>query len=120
MVSAEELEELADLVMDDAGLTAKAAARALLSMGAPKHERGHDAIRDRGANVFVAPASLCALADHWVALWYEDLEAGKYNQMGLRDIIKHTYLVGHWHAHQFGGAVGVPRLRSEMRICGRS
>ena len=110
MVSAEEVEELADLVMDDAGLTAKAAARALLSMGAPKHERGHDAICDRGADVFVAPVPLWRMANHWVALWFADLEAGKYNHMSLRDIILHAYLVGHWHQHQFGGAVGVPRL----------
>ena len=110
MVSAEEVMELADLVMDDAGLTANAAARALVSMGAPKHERGHDASSGAAESMFVAPAPLWRMANHWVALWYADLEAGKYNRMSLRDIILHAYLVGHWHQHQFGGAVGVPRL----------
>ena len=111
MVSAEEVEELADLVMDDAGLTAKAAARALVSMGDQKHERGQDASRSAAAkSMFVAPAPLLAMANHWVELWYAELEAGKYNKLSLRDIIRHAYLVGHWHQHQFGGAVGVPRL----------
>ena len=100
VMSAEELEELASLVMDDAGLTAKAAATALLSMGRPKHKRGHDAIHERSEDVFVAPAPLCAYADQWVATWVEDMEAGKYNHLGVRDLIKHAYLVGHWHAHK--------------------